>query len=94
MGKKWNRSHSNTVDNKVDLIFMDIKMPEMDGYEATKQIKRIDPGIPIIAQTAFAFSNERNYILQSGCDMYMTKPIDYNDLYKALKIFLVSKKVK
>jgi len=77
-----------TTDNKVDLVFMDIKMPDMNGYEATKQIKRIDPGIPVIAQTAFAFANERNYILQSGCDMYMTKPIDQKELFKALKMFL------
>jgi len=78
-----------TTDNKIDLVFMDIKMPDMNGYEATKQIKRIDPGIPVIAQTAFAFANERNYILQSGCDMYMTKPIDHKELVKALKTFLV-----
>ncbi len=76
------------TDHKIDLVFMDIKMPDMNGYEATKHIKRIDPGIPIIAQTAFAFSNERNYILQSGCDMYMTKPIDHRELFKALKLFL------
>jgi PAS domain S-box-containing protein len=76
------------LENKVDLVFMDIKMPDMNGYEATKHIKRIDPDIPIIAQTAFAFANERSYILQSGCDMYMTKPIDQRELYKALKLFL------
>ncbi len=76
------------IENKVDLVFMDIKMPDMNGYEATKHIKRIDPEIPIIAQTAFAFANERSYILQSGCDMYMTKPIDQRELYKALKLFL------
>jgi len=74
---------------KVDLIFMDIKMPEMNGYEATKAIKLINPGIPSIAQTAFAFSNEQQYILQSGCDMYLTKPIKHLEVYKALNTYLV-----
>jgi PAS domain S-box-containing protein len=90
----WAKNGSEAVkfafNEKIDLIFMDIKMPDMDGYEATKHIKRMDPAIPIIAQTAFAFSNERNYIIQSGCDMYMTKPIDHNELNKALKIFLTT----
>jgi len=74
---------------KVDLIFMDIKMPEMNGYEATKAIKEIDSTIPIIAQTAFAFANERKYILQSGCDMYLTKPINHKEIYKVVNRFLV-----
>ena len=74
---------------KVDLIFMDIKMPEMNGYEATKAIKKIDSSIPIIAQTAFAFANERKYILQSGCDMYLTKPINHKEIYNVINRFLV-----
>jgi len=81
-----------TIDNRIDLIFMDIKMPEMDGYEATKQIKKLEPNIPIIAQTAFAFANERNFILKSGCDMYITKPIDQTELWRTLKIFISTKK--
>ncbi len=80
----------NIVSNrKVDLIFMDIKMPEMNGYEATKAIKQIYPDMPIIAQTAFAFANEQQYILQSGCDMYITKPINHIEVYKALNSYLV-----
>ena len=74
--------------NQVHLIFMDIKMPEMNGYDATKAIKKIDKSIPIIAQTAFAFSNERKYILQSGCDMYLTKPINHNEIFEVLQKFL------
>ncbi|MDF1550954.1 MAG: response regulator, partial [Bacteroidales bacterium] len=74
--------------NQVDLIFMDIKMPQMNGYEATKAIKNIDKNIPIIAQTAFAFSNERKYILQSGCDMYLTKPINHNEIFEVLNKYL------
>jgi len=75
-------------NHKVDLIFMDIKMPEMNGYEATKAIKQIYPNLPIIAQTAFAFANEQQYILQSGCDMYLTKPINHLEVFKALNAYL------
>ncbi len=75
--------------NQIDLIFMDIKMPGMNGYEATKAIKKLNPKIPIIAQTAFAFSNERQYILQSGCDMYITKPINHQEVYNALNNYSI-----
>ncbi len=91
----WAKNGKEAVDiassKKIDLIFMDIKMPEMNGYEATRAIKKIDNTIPIIAQTAFAFANEKKYILQSGCDMYLTKPIDHKEIYDVVNRFLVEK---
>jgi signal transduction histidine kinase len=91
----WAKNGQEAVEavssKKVDLIFMDIKMPKMNGYEATRAIKKFDNSIPIIAQTAFAFANEKKYILQSGCDMYLTKPIDHKEIYDVVNRFLVEK---
>lgn len=59
-----------------DIILMDMKMPVMDGYEATKKIKEIKPDIKIIAQTAYAMPEEQKKGFQAGCDYYLSKPID------------------
>ncbi len=67
----------------IDLILMDIRMPIMDGIEATKQIKKLRPELPIIAQTAYAFSDEKSKILSVGCDEYLAKPLD-SDRLKAI----------
>ena len=66
--------------NKIDLILMDIKMPEMDGFEATRKIRSLNKQIPIIAQTAFALQEDREKCLEAGCDEHVTKPIDIKDL--------------
>lgn len=68
----------NTPD--IDLILMDIRMPVLDGFEATKQIKILKPDIPVIAQTAYAFSSEKERILKAGFNDYITKPIEYDKL--------------
>ena len=57
------------------LIISDIMMPEMNGYEATRKIKAIYPDLPIIGQTALAMEGDKALILKSGCDDYMSKPI-------------------
>jgi CheY-like chemotaxis protein len=62
-------------DSAIDLVLMDIKMPEMNGYEATHEIKKIRPLLPIIAQTAYALAGEKEKILSAGCDDYLSKPI-------------------
>lgn len=59
----------------VDLILMDIKMPIMNGYEATIEIKKIKPDIPIIAQTAYALAGDSIKAREAGCDNYLSKPI-------------------
>ena len=77
------KSHPN-----ISLVLMDIKMPIMDGYEATRQIKQIRPELPVIAQTAYALSQERKQALEAGCDNYITKPIDKELFMKLLNSFL------
>lgn len=74
--------------NSFDLILMDIKMPVMDGLEATRRIKSINPGIPVLAISAHAFSDEREKALQEGFDHYLTKPLNPNILFKAVKDFI------
>jgi len=74
--------------SEIDLILMDIKMPVMDGIEATKIIKRIRPDLPIIAQTAYTYSEEKNKISAIGCDEYLTKPLEYAKLNELLRMYL------
>jgi len=59
----------------IDLVLMDIKMPDMDGYEATRKIREFNKNIVIIAQTAFALTGDKEKALQSGCNDYISKPI-------------------
>jgi hypothetical protein len=72
----------------IDLILMDIRMPVMDGIEATKLIKEIKPDICIIAQTAYAFTEERLKILSIGCDDYLSKPLDSNKVIELINKYL------
>lgn len=58
-----------------DIILMDIQLPELNGYDATKLIRKKNPTVPIIAQTAYAFAGEKEKIINSGCNDYITKPI-------------------
>ena len=60
----------------IDLILMDIKMPEMDGYEATRQIRKFNNEVFIIAQTAFGLVDEKEKAIASGCNDYISKPLD------------------
>lgn len=71
-----------------DLILMDLQMPEMNGYDATREIKKIYPEIIIIAQTAFAMSDDRSKALEAGCDDYLAKPIRSKDLLDTVNKYL------
>jgi PAS domain S-box-containing protein len=72
----------------IDLILMDIQMPEMNGLTATEEIKKFNPGIPIIAQTANAIAEERQRCLQAGCDDFITKPVNIAELYEKMDKWL------
>ena len=64
----------------IDLILMDIQMPEMDGYEATRQIRQFNKDVVIIAQTAFALTGDRELAIEAGCTDYISKPVKKDDL--------------
>ena len=75
-----------------DLVLMDVQMPKMDGYEATREIRKLsDPekaSIPIIAMTANAFAEDRQKAFEAGMDGYLAKPIDISKMLETLKGFL------
>jgi two-component system, cell cycle response regulator DivK len=73
---------------ETDVILMDLQMPEMNGYDASREIKKIYPEMIIIAQTAFAMSDDRSKALEAGCDDYLAKPIRSKDLLDTVNKYL------
>ncbi len=73
---------------EIDLVLMDIKMPGMNGYEITNQMKKKRPQLPVIAQTAYALAGDRELALEAGCDDYIKKPIAKDLLYEIMKNLL------
>ncbi len=73
----------------IDLVFMDIKMPDMNGYDATRQIKKFRPDLPIIAQTAYALVGDDKKAEDAGCNDYITKPFKKQDLFNLINKHLV-----
>ena len=69
----------------IDLILMDIQLPGMDGYEATKQIREFNARVVIIAQTAFALQGDKKKALDAGCNDYISKPITKDELLKMIR---------
>lgn len=74
----------------IDLIFMDLKMPILDGYETTRRIRQLEMRIPIIAITAFAMSDDRQKAIDAGCDNYIAKPIEMDKIVKIVRETLTS----
>ena len=72
----------------IDLVLMDINMPVMNGYDSTKQIKKIRPKLPVIAQTAYAIAGDMEKSLSAGCDDYITKPINKKQLMEKVEKWL------
>lgn len=77
-------------EDKIDIVLMDMEMPIMSGYEATKEIRKINSQIPILAQTAHAFKEDLTKVLSAGCNDFISKPIKEDELLaktqKLLKI--------
>jgi CheY-like chemotaxis protein len=89
----WAKNGVEAVDYvkehpEVDVILMDLQMPEMNGYDATREIKKLYPNITVIAQTAFAMSDDRSKALEAGCDDYLAKPIRSKDLLETVNKYL------
>jgi PAS domain S-box-containing protein len=72
----------------ISLVLMDIKMPGKDGLEATREIRTFDSKIPIIAQTAYAFTGDKEKALEAGCNDYISKPIKLDELIEILNKYL------
>lgn len=76
-------------NDEIDLVLMDIRLPKMDGIEATLQIKKLLPELPIIIQTANALPSVCESAMDSGCDEFITKPIKLETLLSLLKKYLI-----
>lgn len=71
-----------------DMILMDIKMPVMDGLEATRKIREVKNEIPIIALTAYAFQQDKVEALKNGCNDYLSKPVTPSLLLETIQKYL------
>jgi len=69
----------------IDAVLMDIKMPEMDGYEATRLIRQFNKCVFIVAQTAYGLNGDREKAIEAGCNDYITKPVNKELLLGKLK---------
>lgn len=80
------------ASEKPDLILMDMSLPVMDGWEATRQIKAnpVTCGIPVIALTAHAMASDRDLALDAGCDDYDSKPVDLPQLVRKIEQLLTT----
>jgi hypothetical protein len=74
----------------IDVVLLDMQMPEMNGIEATKEIRKIRKNLPIIAQTAFVFEDDKDIILEAGCDACLIKPIRKDQLLTVMTSFVKS----
>ena len=75
-------------NNDIDVVLLDMQMPEMNGIEATREIRKIRKELPIIAQTAFIFENDKDIILEAGCDACLIKPIRKEHLLTVIAGFI------
>jgi signal transduction histidine kinase/ActR/RegA family two-component response regulator len=78
--------------NAFDLVLMDMQMPVMDGYEATRRLRAQSYSGPIVALTAHAMSSDRGRCLEAGCDEYLSKPVDRARLLEVVALFLAERK--
>ena len=76
----------------ITLIIMDLKMPVMDGYVASRIIKDLNPNIPIIAVTAYALADDKDKALGAGCDEYISKPFDLSEVKNAIRKYIPTDK--
>ncbi|MFW6224404.1 MAG: ATP-binding protein, partial [Bacteroidota bacterium] len=73
--------------NEIDMILMDIKIPRINGLTVTRKVKEIKPGIPVIAQTAYAMPGDKEKALEAGCDDYVSKPLSREEVLQKINQF-------
>lgn len=89
----WAMDGKNAVEmcmnnEEIDCVLMDIRLPIMDGYEATKAIRKFRKDLPIIAQTAYVMEDEKDKVLEVGCNDLVTKPIDKDALLSTVDKYI------
>ena len=88
----WTKTGRETIDicnsEKIDIVLMDIKMPDLNGLEATIEIKKVFPNLPIIAQTAYALEEDEEASMNAGCNDYISKPIRPEHLLMLMSKYL------
>lgn len=88
VAKDGSQGINMAVSQKPDLILMDISLPVLDGYEATRQIRMSLPNTPIIGLSAHAMEGHKQKAQESGCDEYLTKPVNDLQLFEVLGKYL------
>ena len=88
IAKDGNQGVNMAMTKKPDLILMDISLPVLDGYEATRQIRKILPSIPIIGLSAHAMEGHKQKAQEAGCNDYLTKPVNDSLLFEMLQRYL------
>ena len=76
------------TDSTIDLVLMDLQMPVLNGIEATREIRKFNKRLPIIAVTAYAFPGDKQCCLDAGCNDFIAKPIDSEVLNEMIKLYL------
>lgn len=88
----WTKTGRETIEvcttRKTDIVLMDIKMPDLNGLEATIEIKKKLPTLPVIAQTAYVMEEDEEASIKAGCDDYISKPIRPENLLTIMSKFL------
>jgi hypothetical protein len=75
-------------ERSINLVLMDIRLVNLDGYGVTRELKKLRPGLPVIAQTAYAMKGEQEKSKEAGCDAYLAKPIRPSELLKAVSRYI------
>ena len=71
-------------NNEIDLVLMDLRLPVLDGYEASRRIKSHSPGLPIVAISAYAIGEEIDRCIRAGCDRFLSKPLNASELIRTI----------
>jgi CheY-like chemotaxis protein len=88
----WARNGQQAIDlcveNNVDIVLMDIRMPGTDGNEATRKIKEFNSDIVVIAQTSYSLKEDRDKAFEAGCDSFLAKPVKPNNLMATVEKYI------